>query len=156
MNNFEKKTNEIQKCPKCGKNLVIKNGKYGEFYGCSSFPKCNYSKSLKIMLFFDMDGTVFDTDFIRIARREKNFNINNYSKQDVKLIEGFEDILLNKSSKLYLPKCKCIFITNSSEYYAKYLLNLYRDIFDHLDYDLYSNCSKRRIQIVKKIIEGRV
>lgn len=30
------------KCPKCGGNLVLRNGKYGEFYGCSNYPKCNY------------------------------------------------------------------------------------------------------------------
>ena len=30
------------KCPKCGGNLVLRNGKYGSFYGCSNYPKCNY------------------------------------------------------------------------------------------------------------------
>lgn len=27
-------------CPKCGHNMVIRNGKYGKFLGCSNFPKC--------------------------------------------------------------------------------------------------------------------
>lgn len=27
-------------CPKCGKNMVIRNGKYGKFWGCSGFPHC--------------------------------------------------------------------------------------------------------------------
>lgn len=30
------------KCPKCGGELVIRNGKYGTFMGCSNFPKCRY------------------------------------------------------------------------------------------------------------------
>lgn len=30
-------------CPKCGKELILRNGKYGEFYGCSGFPDCRYS-----------------------------------------------------------------------------------------------------------------
>ena len=30
------------KCPRCGGNLVLRNGKYGQFYGCSNYPKCNY------------------------------------------------------------------------------------------------------------------
>jgi len=30
------------KCPRCGGNLVLRNGKYGRFYGCSNYPKCNY------------------------------------------------------------------------------------------------------------------
>ena len=31
-------------CPKCGNNLVIKNGKYGNFIGCSNYPNCKYTK----------------------------------------------------------------------------------------------------------------
>lgn len=31
-------------CPKCGGTLVKRNGKYGEFYGCSNYPKCNFTK----------------------------------------------------------------------------------------------------------------
>lgn len=30
------------KCPRCGGNLVLRTGKYGQFYGCSNYPKCNY------------------------------------------------------------------------------------------------------------------
>lgn len=29
------------KCPRCGGNLVLRNGKYGQFYGCSNYPRCN-------------------------------------------------------------------------------------------------------------------
>ena len=29
-------------CPKCGGKLVLRNGKYGQFKGCSSFPKCRF------------------------------------------------------------------------------------------------------------------
>lgn len=31
-------------CPKCGNKLIKRNGKYGEFIGCSNFPKCRYIK----------------------------------------------------------------------------------------------------------------
>ena len=31
-------------CPKCGKELVQRNGKYGEFIACSGYPKCKYIK----------------------------------------------------------------------------------------------------------------
>ena len=30
------------RCPRCGGNLVLRNGKYGQFYGCSNYPRCNY------------------------------------------------------------------------------------------------------------------
>lgn len=32
------------KCPKCGGELIKRNGKYGEFMGCSNFPKYRLSK----------------------------------------------------------------------------------------------------------------
>jgi len=31
-------------CPKCGGALVKRSGKYGEFKGCSRFPKCRFTK----------------------------------------------------------------------------------------------------------------
>lgn len=30
-------------CPKCGGSLVMRNGKYGSFYGCSNYPKCKFT-----------------------------------------------------------------------------------------------------------------
>lgn len=30
-------------CPKCGGYLVIRNGRYGTFWGCSSYPDCKYT-----------------------------------------------------------------------------------------------------------------
>lgn len=35
---------DIEKCPKCGGNLIERNGKYGKFIGCSNYPKCRYTK----------------------------------------------------------------------------------------------------------------
>lgn len=34
-------------CPKCGGNLVEKEGKYGKFIRCSNFPKCRFVLSQK-------------------------------------------------------------------------------------------------------------
>ena len=31
------------KCPKCGGNLILRKGKYGDFYGCSNYPRCRYT-----------------------------------------------------------------------------------------------------------------
>ena len=36
-----------KKCPKCGAPLLIRIGKYGQFYACSKFPKCRYTESLE-------------------------------------------------------------------------------------------------------------
>ena len=39
-NTKEDLINEI--CPRCQAKLILKIGQYGEFYGCSNFPKCKY------------------------------------------------------------------------------------------------------------------
>ena len=31
------------KCPRCKGKLVLRQGKYGSFYGCSNYPKCKYT-----------------------------------------------------------------------------------------------------------------
>jgi DNA topoisomerase-1 len=31
-------------CPQCGKNLVLKHGRYGEFTACNNYPECKYVK----------------------------------------------------------------------------------------------------------------
>lgn len=37
-------SNHDLKCSKCGSPMVLKRGKRGEFYGCSSFPKCRHTQ----------------------------------------------------------------------------------------------------------------
>ena len=34
-------------CPKCGAQLVLRQGRYGKFYGCSNYPRCHYTHSTK-------------------------------------------------------------------------------------------------------------
>jgi predicted RNA-binding Zn-ribbon protein involved in translation (DUF1610 family) len=33
-------------CPSCGGALVVRNGKYGKFYGCSNYPNCRFTNKL--------------------------------------------------------------------------------------------------------------
>lgn len=33
-------------CPRCGGTLLLRHGKYGDFYGCSNFPKCRYTSKV--------------------------------------------------------------------------------------------------------------
>lgn len=37
-------TDEV--CPKCGKPIVIKRGRYGRFKACTGFPECTYTKPI--------------------------------------------------------------------------------------------------------------
>ncbi|MFH1064079.1 MAG: topoisomerase DNA-binding C4 zinc finger domain-containing protein, partial [Candidatus Woesearchaeota archaeon] len=36
-----------KKCPKCGKNLLLRHSIYGSFYGCSGYPKCRFTESIE-------------------------------------------------------------------------------------------------------------
>lgn len=36
-----------KKCPECGKDLVIRIGKFGKFIACSGFPECKYTEALE-------------------------------------------------------------------------------------------------------------
>ena len=31
-------------CEKCGADMLVRNGRFGEFYACSNYPKCSFTK----------------------------------------------------------------------------------------------------------------
>lgn len=31
-------------CPRCGKELILRQGQHGSFYGCSGYPQCKFTK----------------------------------------------------------------------------------------------------------------
>jgi len=35
-----------RKCPKCGKDLVLRSSIYGKFIGCTGYPKCRYTEKI--------------------------------------------------------------------------------------------------------------
>ncbi|MBI4067431.1 topoisomerase DNA-binding C4 zinc finger domain-containing protein [Candidatus Gottesmanbacteria bacterium] len=35
-----------KKCPKCGKELVVRTGRFGKFLACSGFPDCKHTEAL--------------------------------------------------------------------------------------------------------------
>lgn len=40
--------NEVNagQCPRCDGYLVLRKGKYGDFYGCSNYPRCKYTQDI--------------------------------------------------------------------------------------------------------------
>lgn len=32
------------KCPKCGRPMVVRSGKYGDFLGCAGYPQCDHKE----------------------------------------------------------------------------------------------------------------
>jgi DNA topoisomerase-1 len=45
-----------EKCPKCGSNLVLKQGRFGEFTACSNYPACKYVKQKSTGVLCPKDG----------------------------------------------------------------------------------------------------
>ena len=45
--NIQKRSVEQGICPECGGRLVLKNGRYGQFIGCSNYPKCRYTRNIR-------------------------------------------------------------------------------------------------------------
>lgn len=33
-------------CPRCGRELVLRMGKYGSFYGCTGYPSCRFTRKI--------------------------------------------------------------------------------------------------------------
>ena len=45
-----------EKCPKCDSNLVLKQGRFGEFTACSNYPSCKYVKQKSTGVLCPKDG----------------------------------------------------------------------------------------------------
>ena len=43
--NIRKKKQDLENgiCPRCGGKLVLRHGKYGDFFGCENYPKCKFT-----------------------------------------------------------------------------------------------------------------
>jgi DNA topoisomerase-1 len=72
-------THEILgKCPKCGSDLLKRRGRYGEFVGCSNFPKCKFTSSIA-----DLEANKDDSKTNESNLKQKSPNIKE-SKADLK------------------------------------------------------------------------
>ncbi len=90
-----------EKCPQCGKNLVIKQGRFGEFTACTGYPECKYVKLKSTGVRCPKDaGDIVE----RKSRRGKVFyGCANYPKCDF--------TLWNKPIAEPCPKCGWEFLT---------------------------------------------
>jgi DNA topoisomerase-1 len=90
-----------ERCPNCGKNLVVKQGRFGEFTACTGYPDCKYVKQKSTGVVCPKDGG----DVVeRKSRRGKVFyGCANYPKCDF--------TLWNKPVLEPCPKCGWKFLT---------------------------------------------
>jgi DNA topoisomerase I len=89
-----------EKCPKCDSNLVIKQGRFGEFTACTNYPTCKYVKQKSTGVLCPKDGG----DIVeRKSRRGKVFyGCANYPDCDF--------VLWNKPIAETCPECKAPFL----------------------------------------------
>jgi DNA topoisomerase-1 len=69
-----------EKCPKCGKPLLQRDGSYGEFIACSGYPKCKYVKQELLDVVCPKDGG--DLAVRKTKRGDTFYGCVNYPKCD--------------------------------------------------------------------------
>jgi DNA topoisomerase-1 len=62
-----------EKCPRCGSNLVIKHGRFGEFTACTNYPECKYIKHKTTGVPCPQDADKGGEIVERTSRRGKTF-----------------------------------------------------------------------------------
>jgi DNA topoisomerase-1 len=91
------------KCPRCESNLVLKQGRYGEFTACTNYPECRYIKhkttGVKCPKDADKGGEVVE----RKSKRGKLFfGCSNYPDCDF--------VLWNRPVAEACPKCGALYL----------------------------------------------
>jgi DNA topoisomerase-1 len=94
------------KCDKCGKPMVIKTGRYGEFLSCTGYPGCKNAKPVPI----GIDCPKCGGDIIEIKSRRRGgksfYGCSNYSAEHIKC--DFK--LWQKPIKEPCPQCGAKFL----------------------------------------------
>jgi DNA topoisomerase-1 len=93
-----------EKCPRCSANLVVKQGRYGEFTACTSYPECKYVKHKTTGVKCPKDGEAAGGEIVeRKSKRGKMFfGCSNYPDCDF--------VLWNRPMPEACPKCGAPFL----------------------------------------------
>jgi DNA topoisomerase-1 len=96
-----------EKCPRCGSNLVIKQGRFGEFTACTKYPECKYVKHKTTGVQCPKDGDKGGEVVERKSRRGKVFfGCSNYPDCDF--------VLWNRPMAEKCPKCGAPFLVEKT------------------------------------------
>jgi DNA topoisomerase I len=92
-----------EKCPRCASNLVIKQGRFGEFTACTNYPECKYIKHKTTGVMCPKDPEKSGEIVERKSRRGKIFfGCANYPDCDF--------VLWNRPVNERCPKCDAPFL----------------------------------------------
>ncbi len=89
-----------EKCPKCGKPLLLRTGQYGEFVSCSGYPKCKYIKQDLLDVKCPKDGG--DIAVRKTKRGDVFYGCTNYPKCDFASNQKLIDETCPKCESAYL------------------------------------------------------
>ena len=108
------KTGEI--CPECGSDLVIRNGKFGQFTACSNYPTCKYIKKeekeqKEIIDCPKCGGKIIEK---RTRKGKIFYGCSNYPdckvalwyKPTGEICPECENLLMNKKNKIVCSNCE--------------------------------------------------
>lgn len=94
-------------CEKCGRNMVIKNGRFGKFLACPGYPECKNTKA--ILDEIDVNCPKCDGNIVR--RRSKRgrvfYGCSNYPKCDF--------VSWDEPIKEKCPECSGLLVTKKSK-----------------------------------------
>ena len=84
MRNVKKEREVItdKKCPECEGTLIIREGRYGQFFACSNFPKCRYTRRMlkKVGIKCPNEDCTGEIVEIRNKRGRVFYGCSNYPK----------------------------------------------------------------------------
>ncbi len=100
-------TEEI--CPDCGKNLLIRLGRSGKFYGCSGFPECKYTRPLNVSEADQVEPEVTDEKcekcgepmVIKLGRYGKFLGCSGYPK-----CKNIQSLVKPEKTGINCPDCE--------------------------------------------------
>lgn len=96
-----------EKCPRCSSNLVVKQGRFGEFTACTNYPECKFVKHKTTGVKCPKDGESLGEVVERKSRRGKTFfGCSNYPDCDF--------VLWNRPVNEACPKCGAPFLVEKT------------------------------------------
>jgi DNA topoisomerase-1 len=119
-----------ENCPDCGKQLLVRLGKFGKFVGCSGYPECKYMRKLdksgnateSVPEPEVIEGRVCPKDggilVIRTGRYGKFISCKNYPK--CKYIENLDKPADANDAKVLCPECKTGHIVTKKNRYGNW------------------------------------
>lgn len=102
-----------EKCPECGNDLVIRNGKFGEFVACSNYPSCKYIKPQEKEVYATCPKCGGNIIAKRTKKGKTFYGCDNFPKCDYALWDeptgevcpDCNMLLVKKGKKIYCPNC---------------------------------------------------